>query len=287
MKAILLTVRTAIRHPAMQRWDWTHTNAAIFLVLFSILLPAAEVGDTASDFLSYLPASSRQSLLSGKALSEVGGSLDALSLWKASPFESDLRELAGPMRRTLAADTWTLIKLPRSRVALSPDARALDIFRAFTAFSTMEGLKTKSVLFGGEENFLLASYRVDSLASKRRLPDPDNAMAPESASFILYGKDALVGEVYYELRFESKPHWFRVTLDNLSTMRSLLLKLAGPGELLTAFYIIPAGDDVLLYGLTLAKTPIVPGTAGLERAILANRMVAIGKWFAANLTKGQ
>lgn len=269
----------------MPWWDCTLTNAAIFLVLCSILLPAAAESDTASDLLSYLPAASRQTLFSGKALSEVGGSLDALSLWKGSPFESDLRELAGPMRRTLAADTWTLIMLPQSRVAQSAEARALEIFRAFTAFSTMEGLKTKSVLFGGEENFLLASYRVDSLASKRRLPDPDNVRAPESASFVLYGKDALAGDVYYELRFEAKPIWFRVTLENLSTMRSLLLKLADPGELLTAFYIIPAGDEVLLYSLTLANTPIVPGTAGLERAILANRMVAIGKWFAANLTK--
>ena len=235
--------------------------------------------------LSFLKPAVRDARVAGGGVTETGPSLEALTFWKGAPFEADLRDLAGPLHPSLAADTWTPVRLP-ARAVTEGGALSLRVFRAFTAFSTMRGLKTKSAIFPGEENFITDSYRVDSFASKRRVPDPEDREAPESATFTLYGKDALAGEVYYELRFESAPAWFRVTLRNLTTMRTFLLKLAEPGELLTVFYVIPAGDEVLLYGLTLAKTPLVPGTIGLERAMLANRMIAIGKWFAKNVADG-
>jgi len=228
--------------------------------------------------LSFLPEHLREAILSGTGLSETGDRLGALSLWRGAPFGADLVEMAGSMPRSLAADSWTLIRFSRRG-----GDEGLHIYRAFTAFSTMKGLKTKSAIFGGEEDFILDSCRVDSAVTKRRMPDPVARVAPESASFVLYGRDALAGGVYYDLDFDASPSWYRVTLRNVTAMRSLLLRLAEPGELLTAFYILPVGEGVLLYGITLARTPLIPGTVGLERTILADRMIAIGKWFAANL----
>ncbi|HUX37943.1 MAG TPA: DUF6675 family protein [Rectinemataceae bacterium] len=227
--------------------------------------------------LAFLGAAEREAILSGGGSSEAAQDLAALSFWKGAPFQKDLLALVGTMPMTLAADSWTLIPLPEA------EGSALEVFRAFTAFSTMKGLKTKSAIFPGDEDFILDSYRVDSAMTRRRLPDPEVETAPASATYTLYGKDLLAGEVYYELRFVAAPAWYRVTLVNLTTMRSLLLTLAEPGELATVFYILPADGAVLLYGLTLAKTPLVPGTVGLERTMLANRMMAIGKCFAANL----
>ena len=251
-------------------------RATLVFFLASLRLPILAAPSPAEG-LAFLGPADRETILSGGGCSEAGRNLEALSYWKGAPFEAELLALVGSRPMTLAADSWTLVRLPAAEVP------ALDVFRAFTAFSTMRGLKTRSAIFRGEEDFILDSYRVDSAETKRRLPDPQVETAPASASYILYGKDFLAGEVYYELRFLAAPSWYRVSLVNLTTMRSLLLKLAEPGELMTVFYIMPVDGAVLLYGLTLAETPIVPGTLGLERTMLANRMLAIGGWFAANL----
>ncbi|MDA8411560.1 MAG: hypothetical protein M0001_14390 [Treponema sp.] len=285
------------REVAAERRRLPSASRSTFL-LFAILPwlgfaqagPSALPPQTAADYLSFLGEEARASVISGKPLSETGASFDALSFWKGSPFASDALELCASIPATLAADSWTLVRLPPQEDRANEDAATADlplrIFRAFTAFSTMKGLKTKSAIFRGDEDFMLDSYRVDSELTRRRIPDPEAESVPADAVFTLYGKDFLAGEVYYRLGFVSRAGIFRVSLENLTPMYSLLLKLANPGDLITAFYIIPLGDSLLLYGLTVAKTPLVPGTVGLERKMLANRMIAIGKWFAGNMTKG-
>ena len=265
------------------------TPSRVFLTLSFALLGlagAAQRADLPAGF-SFLSAAARDKLVSEGSVVEAGGRLTDLGLWKGAPFDADLLSLVGPMPTTLAAESWTIVRgsgVGDEGATATGSSRALAIFRAFTAFSTMKGLKTKSAIFPGYEKFIVDSYRVDSATTRRKLPDPEVAVAPAAATYELYGKDALAGDVYYLLDFRTGPSWYRVTLRNETTMRSLVLKLADPGKLLTVFYILPAGPDLLLYGLTLAETPLVPGTIGLERTILTNRMIAIGKWFAGNVS---
>lgn len=292
--------------------------------------PSAAMTSRTGAALAFLSAAARAELLAKGSISETEGSVESLTFWRGSPFAADLARLPLPPSQTLAADSWTIVALPRSPgsggggsvdgvgpaagagsgattavgatggIAARDEELALRIFRAFTAFSTMKGLKAKSAIFPGDEDFILDSSRVEAVppatassggavkpgaAKWRRLADPVVDRAPDAATFTLYGRDFLAGDVYYELRFVAEVGWYRITLMNLVTMRSLLLPLADPGDLLTVFYILPAGDEVLLFGLTAAKTPLVPGTVGLERTMLANRMIAIGKWFAGNLAR--
>lgn len=248
------------------------------LGLLLVLLPAA-LGAEPPAFLS---SADREELGAKGSLVATGDSLETLRLWRGAPFAAELRGLTAPIAQTLAAEAWLRVELPPRA---ERGEEGLAVLRAFSAFSTMKGLRARSAIFSGREPFILESYRVDSAGDGRRLPDPRPLSVPESASFVLYGRDALVGDVFYELRFLREADWYRVTLVNLTTMRSLLLPLAAPGELLTVFYILPGAEGLYLYCLTAAKTPLVPGTVGLERSMLANRMLAIGEWFAGNLAK--
>jgi hypothetical protein len=236
---------------------------------------------SAAAYLGFLDGPLRSELLAKRSLSDAGGSLDELALWRRAPFAPLLRRAVAGRLSTLAAESWSVLDVP----PVGGEERDLRIFRGFTAFSSMKGLRARSPIFDWMEDFLLESYRVVSAENPSRLPDPSEPSAPVSATYVLYGREALVGEVLYELRFASHETWFEVALSNLTPMKSLLFRLVEPRELITLFYVIPTEDRILLYGLTLAKTALIPGIAGIERRSLANRMMALGSWFEGNLAR--
>jgi hypothetical protein len=236
--------------------------------------------ETAASFLGFLSAPQRDALLAKGSLTDAGRGLDELALWRGAPFETALKAAVAGRTCTLAAESWSVLDLPP---AADADSLNLAVFKAFTAFSSMKGLRTRSAIFDGTEPFMVDSRRVAAAGDMARLPDPSDARAPDRATYVLYGKEALVGEVWYELRFASSEAWSEISLTNLTPVKSLLMTLVKPRELLTLFFVAPTSDRLLLYGLTLAQTPVVPGAVGIERRSLANRMMALAAWFKGNL----
>ena len=236
--------------------------------------------ETAASFIGFLSAPRREELLAKGSLTDAGASLDELALWRGAPFEAALKSAVAGRSCTLAAESWSVLDLPP---AADEDSLNLAVFKAFTAFGSMKGLRTRSAIFDGTEPFMVDSRRVAAAGDLARLPDPADARAPERATYVLYGREALVGSVWYELRFASGEAWSEISLTNLTPVKSLLMTLVKPRELLTLFYVAPTSDRLLLYGLTLAQTPLVPGAVGIERRSLANRMMALAGWFKGNL----
>ncbi|MEI6874977.1 MAG: DUF6675 family protein [Spirochaetota bacterium] len=234
------------------------------------------------EYLTFLAPSDQAALLAAGSLGDSGGSLAELRLWRASPLAGELLARVGDRPATLAAERWFILPPVRASTKEERDQR---IFRALTSFSTMKGLRTRSVLFAGTEDFITESYRVGDVDRSQRLPDPRYSKFPDSATYTLYGREALVGDVYYELHCISHGTWFELDLTNLSAMKTLFLTLVQPRELLTVFHVVPTQDGLLLYALALAKTPMLPGIVGIERASLENRMMALASWFQGNMEK--
>jgi hypothetical protein len=236
----------------------------------------------AADYLAFLTPAKRAELFAKGGITDSGSSLGDLGLWRGSPLAARVREIIAERPSTLATEGWFVLEGP---AAATTEARDLAIFRSFSSFTTMKGLLARSAVFDRMQSFILDSYRVSSAYHPVRLPDPDEPRAPSSATYVLYGREALVGDVYYELNFLSHKDWFEVSLTNILPLKTLLFTLVQPRELLTLFCVVPTGDKILLYGLAMARMPSIPGIAGFERDSLANRMMALASWFQSNLAR--
>lgn len=254
--------------------------------LLSAIILALGIGayaqQTASDYLSFLPADAKAALLSAGNVGDMGGGLDDLKYWQSSPLSADIRAAYAARPSTIAAECWFVLDSPK---ASNSDDRNLAFFRSFTAISTMKGLLVYSESLKRMETFIFDSYLVASPADARPLPDPSEAKVPQSVDYTLFQKQEQTGNVYSSMNIESRDDSFKVSLMNETPMKYFFLTLVRPGDLLTTFFVVPTSDKVLLYGITVAKTPTFLGIEKLKRSSFSNRMKAIAFWFQDNLSK--
>ncbi len=147
----------------------------------------------------------------------------------------------------------------------------------------MKGLLVYSESLKKMETFIYDSYRVDSIDTKQRLPDPSENIAPNSAVYFLYQKEEQTGDVYSKMEYVSHGTWFEVRLTNETPLKYLIFTLVAPRELTTSFYLVPLDDKIVLYGITVAKTPALLGLEKLKRKSFFNRMNALASWVQSNL----
>jgi len=258
-----------------------HRLRQIFPIAFFVLSFPATAQARAADWLSFLAPAAQAELFVKGFLENSGKGPDSLAYWRAAPFSAELLAALGDRSSTLAAEGWYLLDRPAAQDSEELERR---VFAAVTAFTTMKGLKAKSPFFEAMEDFMLDSYRVDSATGRLRLPDPIEPKPPKTAEYVLYGKEALVGDVYYQLKYKAATAWSTVTLENLVPMKTLFLNLVQKGELLTVFHIVPVSDRLLLHTMAIAKMPFLPGIVSIERASLVNRMRALSLWLQGNLS---
>jgi hypothetical protein len=193
-----------------------------------------------------------------------------------------IRSAYGSRASTIAAESWLLLDKPAYRTTAERD---LQVFRSFTAFTTMKGLLVYSESLKKMETFIYDSYRIDSLATKQRLPDPEETEVPNFVTYYLYQKEEQTGDIYSEMKFVSHSSWYEVTLTNQTPMKYLFLTLVEPRELMTSFYLVPTDDKLLLYSMTIAKTPTFMGIEKLKRNSFFNRMKALASWVQSNMAQ--
>lgn len=212
----------------------------------------------------------------------MGGKLDDLAYWQKSPLASSIREAYASKPSTIAAETWLVFDKPQN---LTTDQLNLALYRSCTAFSTMKGLLVYSESLKKMETFIYDSYRIDNPQSKLPLPDPDVTSMPESAKFFLYQKEEQTGDVYSEMNIQARAGQVAVSLKNQSPMSYLFFTLVQPGDLGTSFFLVPAQDKIILYGITVARTPSLLGLEKLKRSSFSNRMQALAGWIRKNLQR--
>lgn len=235
-------------------------------------------------YLSFLSDRERQELAAAGEITRFGSAPGDLPLWQRAPFSDAVRSALGGTRSTLASEGLFLVDLPPARVQ---DDLSLRMVRAFTAFSTMKGLQVYSASLGKMETFIYDSCRIGSLEKKDPLPDPVFGSAPGHAEFLIYQKEEQTGAVYSAMSFDARDGYCMVRLNNLTALRYLFFTLVAPRDLTTLFIMVPTSDKVVLYGVTVARTPQFLGIERTKQSSFFNRMKALASWFSANLARGQ
>ncbi|HNY20881.1 MAG TPA: hypothetical protein PKO22_01900 [Treponemataceae bacterium] len=251
-----------------------------FIAAFACVLAPAFAEQNAHDYTVFLSKEDQSTLFEKGELTGFASRLANLTLWRSVPFAAEVREACPDGPSTIAAEALFLIDRP-----VSTDAADLDrkILKSFTSFSTMKGLLAYSDSKKKMETFIFDSYRVNSLTDRQAMSDPDIADAPNQSSYTIYQKEEQTGDVYSSMNIGLMGGYDIVTLTNLTELKFLGLRLVAPQELRTVFVVVPLGDKIALYGVTVANTPSFFGLERLKEKSFFYRMKALASWFQGNL----
>jgi len=248
-------------------------------MLFVFAGISAFAGPALEEALAFLPPADRAALLKDNAVTVFSDKFDNLHLWKGSEFEGSAQGLFEHRESTLAAEALFLIP-----VALPSDRPTRDklLQKAMTSVSTMKNLQVYSISLKRMETFIFDAYRTQTTDKKTRLPDPEVSDA-DRMSFTAFQNEEQTGESFARYTFVRAPGWSQVIQTNLTSLNYGIIPLVSPGDLLTAVYVVPFEDQLLVYGVTAAKTLSLFGLERSKTASLYTRMEALVTWFADNL----
>jgi hypothetical protein len=191
---------------------------------------------------------------------------------------ADVKDLAP----TVGAELLKII--PGPGPAMDTEAGRLLLYNAMHAVSTMKGVTYWSVTRGKEMALFLDSSVVSAPVNGDRLADPRFTEIPETNQLFTFQEDSSFGKNTYAEQFSSKADHLVVRSENLSTITFMLIPIIQPHGLVSQVVLVPAGGDVLFYGLAYIKTGMPLGDRKSRAESLENRLVALAGWLARRLS---
>ena len=170
-------------------------------------------------------------------------------------------------------------KDPEDGHSMWTDSQQTSVFNVFCSLSTLTGIEYYSASRKRMRTFYDKSYIVDGPEGKIPLADPAWSRVPEKSTLYVIQRDLTFGENRYRYDYEVKPEFIRFTQENLTTLHWGLVPLLGKGKLRTTVMVIDVEGYLLVYAISAAKTPLIPGLEGKMRDSFSNRADAIYGWF--------
>ncbi len=262
----------------MRRFFAYHTAALSALILAPILWADAPTLD------ALIPAEQKAALLEKGSLTLIAKKPDAPELMPAS---ADIQKLLASLTRDLDPNILTeslyLYKKPAAvrSAAWTAEQRA-SLYNNMLAISTLAGLQYYSERRNSMRVFYETSAVIDSPQTKNPLPDPSYRSPPPSLVLYARQKDLTFGDNLYQYDYFAYDGALALVQRNLTTMKAGPISAVKPENLRSVVAVIDAGDSLLIYAASVARTASLPGMKGRIGTSFANRADAVLGWFTKN-----
>lgn len=260
-------------HPIMIR----HLVATIL-----VLLAPAPGG--AEDLLNAaLAPALREELASRGEIRRTLWEEDAPALIPDLPLKPEILAAVTALEPGVGVEVLYLYKSGRRE--LDSAENLLRIYNILRSVGTMEGILYYSASRDKMRTLFEESCLIDSPQSRRRLPDPVFRAIPATDGSYNLQKDLTFGENVYQTDYFAGDGYLASKTRNLTTMRYLLLPVIKPGNSLSYFILVPHQDQIVFYGLTVARTMSFFGIEKSREESFYNRIKAMIAWFTGELEK--
>jgi hypothetical protein len=251
--------------------------AAVAIQMFLLALPLRADDPLAA----YVGAASLQGLRAGTTIAAALAKDGTPSLLpNVSSHDAIARDAKDPAP-SVGAELLSIIPGPGD--AMDSAAGRLLLYNAMHAVGTLKGVTYWSVTRGKEMVLFLDSSVVTSPAAQERVPDPVFTAIPEAHELFTFQEDTSFGKNTYVEHFTARPDHLLVKSENLSTIMFLFIPIIQPHGLVSQVVLVPAGTDVLFYGLAYIRTSFPLGDAASRVQSLENRLRALAGWLKKRL----
>ncbi|MDR2313694.1 MAG: hypothetical protein LBE02_04100 [Spirochaetaceae bacterium] len=196
---------------------------------------------------------------------------------------------AGLMRDlgpTLFVETLQLYRKAPSRNGgpWSPAERA-GLYNQTLALSTLTGLQYYSARRKSMRTFYESSTVVSGPDGNTPRPDPSYTSPPAELTIYARQKDLSFGDNVYRYDYYVRPDALIFVQENLTAMNYGIIPAVGKNRLRSLVAVYDAGDFLLIYAASMARTASVPGMNERVGASFTNRIEAFLGWFTKQADK--
>jgi len=206
-----------------------------------------------------------------------------------APHHNVVRELIEKVRSELGpsvmVETLHLYKKPPEAAPFMSAAEEASLFNEVLALSTLAGIEYYSATRGAMRTFYETSFVIDGPSTKRPQSDPSFLQPPPELTVYTRQKDLTFGDNVYKYDFYHQSGSLIFIQENLTSMTAGIIPAVGRNKLRSVVAVIDAGDNILLYAVSMAKAASLPGINERVGNSFSNRVEAIIHWFTNQADK--
>ena len=160
-----------------------------------------------------------------------------------------------------------------------------ELYNSMLALSTLTGLKYYSASRGAIRTLYEASMIIDGPATKKPLPDPVYSQPQKELSLFARQHDLSFGDNIYKYDYYYAPGSLIFIQENLTSLSAGIIPAVGKNKLRSVVAILDAGNYILVYVASMAKTVSFPGMKERIGNSFTNRAEAVFNWFSTQADK--
>ncbi|MDR0312895.1 MAG: hypothetical protein LBI14_04800 [Treponema sp.] len=155
------------------------------------------------------------------------------------------------------------------------------LYNEIIAISSLQGIQYYSVSRGAMRTFYETSSVVDGPSTKRPLPDPNYWYPPAELSLYAHQKDLTFGDNIYQYTYRYSPGALIITQENITSLTYGIITAVGRNNLNSMIALLDAGDSIVIYAVSMARTASFPGIRDRIGDSFSNRAEAVLQWINA------
>jgi hypothetical protein len=189
----------------------------------------------------------------------------------------DHRKELGP--NILVESLSLYAKPPKASSPVWSKAERTGLFNQCLGISSLTGIQYYSSSRNAMRTFYETSQVIDGPDTKKPLPDP--VLQDPPGTFTLYARqrDLTFGDNIYQFDYYNGEDAFFFVQRNLTAMNMGIIPGVSPNNLRSVIAVLDAGEYLLIYGVSMAKAPSLPGLRERIGNSFSTRVEAVLDWF--------
>ena len=191
-----------------------------------------------------------------------------------------IRQVQNDLGPSVTVETLHLYKKPSGaeRPSMSA-AEEASLFNEVLALSTLAGIQYFSASRGAMRTFYETSIVIDGPSTKKPVNDPSFFLPPRELTIYARQKDLTFGDNVYKYDFYHQRGSIIFIQENLTALTAGIIPAVGKNRLRSVVAVLDAGEYLLVYAVSMARTASVPGMNERVGNSFSNRVEAIIHWF--------
>jgi hypothetical protein len=186
---------------------------------------------------------------------------------------------------SMVTETLRLYKKPAGASSPWTNAEKTALYNESLALNTLAGLQYYSESHKSMRTFYEISQVIDDPSRKKPVTLPFYGEIPASLTIYARQKDLTFGDNVYHYEYTVYGDALIFTQQNLTTLSAGIVPAVGKNKLRSVVAVIDAGDFLLVYAASFAKTVSIPGMRERIEASFSNRANAVLGWWTKQADK--
>jgi hypothetical protein len=186
---------------------------------------------------------------------------------------------------TVLTESLYLYKKPAGASFKWTEAEKTALLNETLALSTLAGLQYYSASRKAMRTFYETSFVISEPSSKKALEDPHYSKIPSSVVIYARQKDLTFGNNVYQYSYSVYKDALIFVQQNLTALTAGIIPAVGKNKLRSIVAVIDAGDYLLVYAASFAKTVSLPSMRERIGQSFSTRADAVLQWFKEQADK--